>query len=102
MTGKEILEALSFVDECYIDEAENGKIRNSIQLKKFLPMAACFCLVLGALMATYQIYRTSVHIWEPPPESAMEAPESAENDTAEVFDTAPAPESPPMHGLYDD
>ena len=96
MTGKEILEALSFVDECYIDEAENGKIRNSIQLKKLLHMAACFCLVLGAMMATYQIYRTSVHICEPPPESAMEAPDSAEKGNPEVLDTAPAPESPPM------
>lgn len=96
MTGKEILEALSFVDESYIDEAEKGKIRSRIQIKKLLPLAACFCLLLGALMVTYQIYRTSVHICVLPPESAMETPESAENDTADVFDTYPAPESPPM------
>ena len=96
MTGKEILEALSFVDESYIDEAENGKIKSKIQFKKLLPLAACFCLLLGALMVTYQIYRTSVHICEPPPESTMEAPESVEKGNPEVLDTAPAPESPPM------
>lgn len=96
MTGKEILEALSFVDEVYIDEAENGKVKSKIQFKKLLPLAACFCLLLGALMVTYQIYRTSVHICEPPPESAVEAPESAEKGNAEVLDTAPAPGSPPM------
>lgn len=96
MTGKEILEALSFVDESYIDEAEKGKIKSRIQIKKLLPLSACFCLLLGALMFTYQIYRTSVHIWEPAPESAMEAPDSAEKGNPEVPDTSPVPESPSM------
>ena len=96
MTGKEILEALSFVDESYIDEAENGKVKSKIQFKKLLPLAACFCLLLGALMATYQIYRTSVHICEPPPESAVEAPESAVYGDVGVPDTAPEPGSTPM------
>lgn len=48
MTGKAILEALSFVDEEYIEEAENGTIRPALQLRKILPLAACLCiLVLG-------------------------------------------------------
>lgn len=48
MTGKAILEALSFVDEAYIEEAENEIIRPALQIKKILPLAACLCiLVLG-------------------------------------------------------
>ena len=96
MTGKEILEALSFVDESYIDEAEKGKISSRIQIKKLLPLAACFCLLLGALMATYQIDSTSVVSFEPPPESAVEATDSAVYGDVGVLDTAPAPGSPPM------
>lgn len=88
MTGKEILEALSFVDESYIDEAENGKISSRIQIKKLMPLVACFCLLLSALLL--------LPSHQAAPESAMEAPESAENGTPEVLDTAPAPGSPPM------
>lgn len=49
MTGKAILEALSFIDEEYIDEAETGTIRSAaIQFPKILlPLAACLGLVLA-------------------------------------------------------
>lgn len=46
MTGKGILEALSFVDDKYIEEAETGTIRPVLNFKMLLPLAACFCLVL--------------------------------------------------------
>ena len=88
MTGKEILEALSFVDESYIDEAENGKIRNKIQLNKLLPMAACFCLLLSTLLLLPR--------HKDAPENAVEAPESAVYGDVGVPDTAPAPGSTPM------
>lgn len=85
MTGKEILEALSFVDESYIDEAENGNISSRIQIKKLLPLAACFCLLLSALLL--------LPSHQAAPESVMQAPESAESG---MLDTAPAPGSPPV------
>ena len=88
MTGKEILEALSFVDESYIDEAENGKIRNHIQWKKLLPMAACFCLLLSTLLLLPR--------HEEAPESAVEATDSAVYGDVGVPDTAPDPNAPPM------
>lgn len=88
MTGKEILEALSFVDESYIDEAENGKVKSKIQFKKLLPLAACFCLLLSALLL--------LPSHQAAPESIMQAPESAEKGNPEVLDTAPVPGSPPM------
>ena len=47
MTGKDIVEALSFVDETYIEEAENGKIRRGNPARYLLPLAACLCLILS-------------------------------------------------------
>lgn len=49
MTGKEILEALSFVDEKYIEEAENGKIHRRKPVGYLLPLAACLGLILAGL-----------------------------------------------------
>ena len=49
MTGKDILEALSFVDEGYIEEAQTGKIRAALPAKRLLPLAACLALVLAGL-----------------------------------------------------
>ena len=49
MTGKAILEALSFVDEAYIEEAESGTLPAVLPLKKLLPLAACLCLILLGL-----------------------------------------------------
>lgn len=51
MTGKAILEALSFVDDKYIEEAEVGIIRPALNFKKLLPLAACLCLVLWGLVS---------------------------------------------------
>lgn len=46
MTGKGILEALSFVDNKYIEEAETGTIRTVLNFKMLLPLAACLCVIL--------------------------------------------------------
>ena len=62
MTGKDIVEALSYVDERYIEEAEHGTIPKTNNLRYLLPLAACLCLVLLGLR-----FRT------PAPESAQEA-----------------------------
>lgn len=49
MTGKSILEALSFVDEAYIEEAETGKLPAVFPVKKLLPLAACLGVALTGL-----------------------------------------------------
>jgi hypothetical protein len=46
MTGKDIVEAMSYVDEKYIDEAEHGIIAKREHLRYLLPLAACLCLIL--------------------------------------------------------
>ena len=58
MTGKAILEALSFVDEAYIEEAETGTLRGTVVLRRVLPMAACLCLILLGLK-----------LWAPSPDN---------------------------------
>ena len=48
MTGQELLYALSFVDEKYIQEAESAQLRK-IPWMKVLSVAACLCiLIVGA------------------------------------------------------
>lgn len=62
MTGKDIVEALSFVEEKYIDEAERGFIAKRDYLRYLLPLAACLCLILWG----FRLSPTA-------PESAQEA-----------------------------
>ena len=40
MTGAELFDALSFVDEKYVQEAENANLRRSTPLMKVLSVAA--------------------------------------------------------------
>lgn len=50
MTGKGIMEALSFVEERYIEEAENGAVPSKRPVVRvLLPLAACLCLILTGL-----------------------------------------------------
>lgn len=53
MSGKELLESMSYVDEKYVEEAENEALKNSggILWKKWIPAAACFCIVAGGVLA---------------------------------------------------
>ena len=46
MTGKAILEAMSFVEDKYIEEAENSTLRSGTLVRSLLPLAACLCLLL--------------------------------------------------------
>lgn len=46
MTGKQILEAMSFVDDAYIEEAATETIRKKRAVRYLIPLAACLCLVL--------------------------------------------------------
>ena len=46
MNGKEMLEAMSFVDEKYIEDAEAAPKRNRIHWQSFAAAAACLAVVL--------------------------------------------------------
>ena len=49
MTGKLILEAMSFIDDAYIEEASTETIRKRRTVRYLLPLAACLCLILLGL-----------------------------------------------------
>lgn len=57
MNGKALLEALSFVDEKYVEEAETKAIPRSVRrpMAKLLPLAACLVLILAALYGMDQL-----------------------------------------------
>ena len=46
MNGKDLFEAMSHVDERYIDEAESKMIPKTIPWMKLASMAACLCLLV--------------------------------------------------------
>lgn len=49
MTGLELLEGLSFVDERFIAEADTAKLGRNVPWMKLLSVAACLCiLIVGA------------------------------------------------------
>ena len=46
MNGKDLFEAMSHVDECFVDEAENQMIPKTIPWMKLASVAACLCLLV--------------------------------------------------------
>lgn len=92
MTGTELFEALSFVDEKYIQEAENANLGRNTPWMKVLSVAACLCiLITGAYAYSRMQQKTAVPEAAAPP---MAAPESAVEEAAPVATaTAPKEES---------
>ena len=45
MTGKDIMEALSFADDKFIQEAQEGTMRKKSPIRYLAPLAACLCLM---------------------------------------------------------
>ena len=88
MTGTDLLEALSFVDEKYIQEAENARLSAKIPWIKVLSVAACLCILITGALALERMNDKSAEA-EAAPEAAPIAPESAMKDeslTGELVD----------------
>ena len=49
MTGKDIMEALSFADDKFIQEAQEGTLKKKSPIRYLVPLAACLCLVFFGL-----------------------------------------------------
>ena len=70
MTGLELLEGLSFVDERFIQEAENARLGRSIPWMKWLSVAACLCiLVVGAFAFGQMLPQRAKDAFEAAPEA---------------------------------
>ena len=95
MTGTKLLEALSFVDEKYIQEAENAKLRTGTPWMKILSVAACLCILLTGVYAFSRMQQKTAEteaaappmagqdiVEEAAPAATAAAPEAALEDTA--------------------
>ena len=80
MTGQELLYALSFVDEKYIQEAESAQLRK-IPWMKVLSVAACLCILIVGAFALENMGHKGVTeeaaAPEAPAETLAAAPEEA-------------------------
>ena len=56
MTGTQLLEALGFVDEAYIQEAETAQLGRNTPWMKILSVAACMCILITGVYA-YQLFQ---------------------------------------------
>lgn len=72
MNGNDLLKAMSFVDEKYIDEADKPAARR-IRWKPIAAMAACFCLILLAA----RVWRPIQNLQKVETAVVMEAAKSA-------------------------
>ena len=104
MSGKELFEGMSFVDERYVDEAEQKTIAKRVTSPwiKIVSMAACLCLVLFSMYKLIPYWD-----WNVTEQAAGEAaarPESVvepemgmeEQESASIADEAPASRAPEM------
>ena len=57
MSGKELLEGMSYVDERFVDEAEHQTIkkRSLSPWMKLLPVAACLCILLVGVVSIWDM-----------------------------------------------
>ena len=57
MSGKELLEGMSYVDERFVDEAEHQTIkkRSVSPWMKLLPVAACLCILLVGVVSIWDM-----------------------------------------------
>lgn len=79
MTGADLLEALSFVDEKYIQEAENARLSAKIPWVKVLSVAACLCILITGALALERMSAETEAAAPAIPESAeiLEEPAAA-------------------------
>ena len=78
MNGKDLFEAMSHVDERYVDEAENQMIPKTIPWMKLASMAACLCLLVltvYSLRPYLNRNETESVLIEDAQESAIDAPD---------------------------
>ena len=84
MTGLELLEGLSFVDERFIQEAENARLGRSIPWMKWLSVAACLCiLIVGAFAFGQMLPQRAKDAFEAAPEAAPEMNDKSEAAVSE-------------------
>lgn len=80
MTGLELLEGLSYVDERFIAEADTAKFQKNVPWMKILSLAACLCILIAGAFALENIGHKGI----------MEEEAAAPAAPAETMAQAPA------------
>lgn len=80
MTGTQLFEALSFVDEKYIQEAETSNLHRNTPWMKVLSVAACLCILITGVYAYSRMQ--SKGAMEGIKEEAAAAPEAVMEEAA--------------------
>lgn len=80
MTGTQLFEALSFVDEKYIQEAETANLHRNTPWMKVLSVAACLCILITGVYAYSRMQ--SKGAMEEIKEEAAAAPEAVMEEAA--------------------
>ena len=97
MTGTELFEELSFVDERYIQEAETARLGRNTPWMKVLSVAACLCILITGVYAYSQMQSKgameSMKEAAAAPEAAVEEAAPAEAPAATEAAAAPKQES---------
>lgn len=105
MSGKELFEGMSYVDERFVDEAEHKTITKRVSARwvKVASMAACLCLVLFSMYKLIPYWDWSVteqaagEAAEARPEGAVESEMGMEEqESVSAADEAPATRAPEM------
>ena len=86
MTGQELFQALSFVDEKYIAEAETTSLGVKIPWMKILSVAACLCILLTGVYAFSQTQYKGVTEEAAAPAAPAEMPEATQEAAPPIQD----------------
>lgn len=92
MSGQDLFYALSFVDECYIHEADTAGTGRAIPWKKVLSVAACLCILCIGLFTLQNYGAMRAPECALPPAAAE--PESAVMDSIQEAAPEAAPPAP--------
>ena len=95
MTGMELLEALSFVDEKFVAEAETAKLGRNVPWMKLLSVTACLCILLAGAFALENLGYKSTEMEAAAPAAPLAAaPAEQEAAPKEEITEEAAPEAP--------
>ena len=107
MTGTELFEAMSFVDERFIAEADTAKLGRNVPWMKLISLAACLCIIVTGAFAlermTDKCAETEAAAPAAPMEAAPAATQAAMHEEAAPMEGAPlAPETTAEESLTED
>ena len=93
MTGTDLLEALSFVDEKYIQEAETARLSAKIPWVKVLSVAACLCILITGALALEHIGYKGAKEEAAAPAAPAAKPEAFHDEATPQAEDAPKQET---------